>query len=132
MVYGPHWDDALSRQPMVRYDVSYTLFLEDPAGYDGGELVIEQSDGERTFKLPAGSLALYPSTVLHRVAEVTRGIRQVAVGWVQSLVRDPAKRKILYDLDAARMALYQREGKTREWDLLGLTSANLLRMWAEM
>jgi PKHD-type hydroxylase len=125
MRYGPHWDDALSRQPMLRYDVSYTLFLADPAGYDGGELVIEHSDGERPYKLPRGGMVLYPSN------EVTRGERLAAVGWVQSLVRDAAKRELLYDLDMARRALFQREGKTREWDLLGKTFANLMRMWIE-
>jgi PKHD-type hydroxylase len=129
MAYGSHVDDALMNG--VRTDVSFTLFLSDLDTYDGGALVIETSGGEEDVRLPAGSLVAYPSTTLHRVAEVTRGARLAAVGWARSFVRDPAKRQLLFDLDTARQSLFQRHGKTAEFDLLSKTSANLLRMWAE-
>jgi PKHD-type hydroxylase len=116
----------------VRTDVSFTLFLAEPADYDGGELVIETSAGEEDIKLPAGHLIAYPSTTLHRVAPVTRGERLVAVGWAQSYVRDLAKREILFDLETARRSLFEQSGKTPEFDVLAKTSANLFRMWAEV
>jgi PKHD-type hydroxylase len=129
MDYGSHVDDALMHG--MRTDVSFTLFLSEPDSYDGGALVIESPAGEDDVKLPAGSLVAYPATTLHRVAPVTRGTRLAAVGWVRSFVRDAAQREILFDLDSARQRLFEREGKTAEFDLLSKTSANLLRMWAE-
>lgn len=129
MDYGSHVDDALMNG--MRTDVSFTLFLSDPESYDGGALVIETSGGEDDVKLPAGSMVVYASTTLHRVAPVTTGVRLAAVGWARSFVRDPAKRELLFDLDTARQALFAREGKTAEFDLLSKSSANLLRMWAE-
>jgi PKHD-type hydroxylase len=129
MAYGSHVDDALMNG--VRSDVSFTLFLSDLDTYEGGALVIETSGGEEDVRLPAGSLVAYPSTTLHRVAEVTKGARLAAVGWVRSFIRDPAQRELLFDLDTARQRLFQTYGKTAEFDLLSKTSANLLRMWAE-
>ncbi len=129
MNYGSHVDDALMNG--MRTDVSFTLFLSDPDTYDGGALVIETSGGEDDIKLPAGSLVAYPSTTLHRVEPVTRGARLAAVGWARSFIRDAAKRELLFDLDTARQALFAREGKTAEFDLLSKSTANLLRMWAE-
>ena len=129
MEYGSHVDDALMNG--VRSDVSFTLFLSDPAGYDGGALVIETSAGEDDIKLPAGSMIAYPSAALHRVAPVTRGVRLAAVGWARSFVRDAARRELLFDLDTARQSLFAREGKTAEFDLFSKSSTNLLRMWAE-
>src|SRR3954471_17658625 len=114
--YGTHVDNPL--MDGVRTDVSFTLFLADPADYDGGELVIETSAGEEDIKLPAGHLIAYPSTTLHRVAPVTRGERLVAVGWAQSYVRDIAKREILFDLETARRSLFEQSGKTPEFDIL--------------
>lgn len=111
--------------------MSFTVFLSDPAQYDGGELVLETAGGEQGFKLAAGDIVLYPSTMLHRVMPVTRGTRLVAVGWVQSLVRRADERELLFDLDTARRLLFQREGKSREFDLLSKCAANLLRLWAE-
>jgi PKHD-type hydroxylase len=127
--YGAHVDDALIGG--VRTDVSFTLFLTDPGSYDGGELIIETSSGEEAFKLPAGSIVSYPSTTLHRVAPVNRGIRLAAVGWVRSFVRDPSRRELLYDLEAARRRLFEREGKTPEGDLLAKCAANLTRAWCD-
>ena len=129
MRYGSHVDDALMHG--MRTDVSFTLFLSDPADYAGGELVIESAAGEDSFKLDAGSLVAYPSAALHHVAEVTRGARLAAVGWARSYVRDSAKRELLFDLDTARRKLFEREGKTPEFDLLSKSITNLLRMWAE-
>ena len=133
MEYGSHVDDAvMGGKDRIRSDVSFTLFLNPPDAYEGGELVIENTAGEQAFKLPAGGLVLYPSSTLHRVAPVTRGERLAAVSWVQSQVRDPACREILFDLDTARRTLFQREGKSREFDLLSKSLANLLRLWAEV
>jgi PKHD-type hydroxylase len=129
MQYGSHVDDAV--MDGLRTDVSFTLFLSELDSYDGGELVIESAAGEDAVKLPAGSLIAYPSTTLHRVASVTRGERLAAVGWAQSLVRDAARRELLFDLDTARRALFAREGKSVEFDLLAKSTANLLRMWGE-
>jgi PKHD-type hydroxylase len=133
MSYGTHVDDAIMSGPEpLRSDVSVTLFVSPPDSYDGGELVIEMHGGEEAYKLAAGHAIVYPSTTLHRVETVTRGRRDVAVGWVQSLVRDVAQREVLFDLDTARRALFQRHGKTREFDQLSRTYSNLLRMWADL
>ncbi len=134
MEYGNHVDDGImgGRGGVIRTDVSFTLFLSDPASYDGGELVTDTTAGEQTYKLPAGSMVIYPSSTLHRVEPVTRGERLAAVGWAQSLVRDPAQREILFDLDTARRQIFQNEGKTHEFDLMTKSVANLLRMWAEL
>jgi PKHD-type hydroxylase len=131
--YGVHADNALmGSQLFTRSDVSLTLFLSTPETYCGGELAIDTSLGEQLFKLPAGSMILYPSTFLHRVTEVTEGIRLVAVTWVQSIVRDAHEREILFDLDTVRRAMFDKYGKTLEFDLLCKTHANLLRKWAEV
>jgi PKHD-type hydroxylase len=129
MKYGSHVDDALMQG--LRTDVSFTLFLDDADSYEGGELIIETAAGEDAIKLPAGSLIAYPSTSLHRVAEVTRGQRNVAVGWARSFIRDAAQRELLFDLDTARRRIFAREGKSAEFDLISKSLANLLRMWAE-
>jgi PKHD-type hydroxylase len=129
MRYGAHVDDALMGG--MRSDVAFTLFLSEPGSYDGGELVIESSSGEEGVKLDAGSLFVYPATTLHRVAEVTKAARYVAVGWARSLVRDAAKRELLFDLDTAKRRVFERDGKSAEFDLIAKSSANLLRMWVE-
>lgn len=129
MQYGRHVDDAVMGG--VRTDVSFTLFLSEPESYDGGELVIEDSEGENPVKLPAGSLYLYPSTTLHRVEPVRSGVRLAAVGWVRSLVRDADAREILFDLETVRRREFEAGGKTESFDLLSKCLANLLRRWAE-
>ncbi len=130
--YGPHVDDALMAQrPHLRSDASVTVFLSAPESYDGGELVIDTTGGEQSFKLSAGSAVIYPSTSLHRVEPITSGERDVAVTWVQSLVRSAEKREILFDLDRARRAIFREHGKTAEFDLVSKSHANLLRLWAE-
>jgi len=129
MHYGSHVDDAL--MDGMRTDVSFTLFVSEPESYDGGELVIESAAGEDAVKLAAGALVAYPSTSLHHVAAVTRGARYAAVGWARSLIRDAARRELLFDLDTARRQLFARDGKTAEFDLVSKSTANLLRMWME-
>ena len=129
MSYGSHVDDAMMSG--LRTDVAFTLFLEEPDSYDGGELVIESPGGEDAIKLPAGAMIAYPATTLHRVAQVTRGRRHVAAGWARSLIRDAAQRELLFDLDTARRAIFARDGKSREFDLMSKSLANLMRMWAE-
>ncbi|GIL39070.1 Fe2+-dependent dioxygenase [Roseiterribacter gracilis] len=131
MGYGAHVDNAMMGDPPVRTDLAFTLFLSAPEQYEGGALVIDDAGGEQEFKLPAGAMVLYPATTLHRVEEVTRGRRDVAVGWVQSLVRDPRGREMLFDLDRTRRALFERDGKSAEFDTLQKTYSNLLRMLAE-
>jgi PKHD-type hydroxylase len=129
MRYGSHVDDALMQG--MRTDVSFTLFLSEPASYDGGELVIESASGEDAVKLEAGGLVAYPSTALHHVTEVTRGVRLAAVGWARSYVRDGARRELLFDLDTARRQMFARHGKSADYDLVSKSLANLLRMWVE-
>lgn len=131
MSYGTHVDNALMHDPSMRSDVSMTLFLSDPATYEGGELIIESTQGEAAFKLPAGSAIVYPSSTLHRVEAVTQGVRLAAVTWIQSLVRDPNRREILFDLDTARQTLFEASGKTPAFDLISKSHANLLREWIE-
>ncbi|HEY9648008.1 MAG TPA: Fe2+-dependent dioxygenase [Chroococcidiopsis sp.] len=133
MSYGTHTDDALmtAQQQVMRSDISFTLFLNSPTDYQGGELVIDSTQGEQDYKLAAGAMVVYPSSTLHRVETVTAGVRLAAVSWVQSLVRDGQNREILFDLDTARQSIFEQQGKTREFDLLAKTHANLLRKWAE-
>jgi PKHD-type hydroxylase len=129
MQYGLHVDDALMGG--MRTDVAFTLFLDAPESYDGGELVIETAAGEDPIKLPAGAMIAYPATTLHRVAQVTRGRRHVVAGWARSFVRDAAQRELMFDLDTARRTMFARDGKSAEFDLMSKSLANLLRMWAD-
>jgi len=129
MHYGSHVDDAL--MDGMRTDVAFTLFLSDPTSYHGGELTIESTSGDETFKLAAGALVAYPATSLHRVSDVTHGARLAAVGWARSFVRDATRRELLFDLDTARRQLFAREGKSAELDLVSKSFANLMRMWVE-
>lgn len=129
MDYGSHVDNALMGQ--WRSDISFTLFLSDPASYGGGELVLEGSDREDTYKLAENTVFLYPSSFLHRVNPVTSGVRLAAVGWIQSWVRDPQQREILFDIDVVRRSIFAQQGKTTEFDLLSKSISNLLRLWSE-
>ncbi len=133
MSYGRHVDNAIMRNNgMWRTDISFTLFLNSPGEYQGGELTIEGADTERGYKLEAGSAIVYPSTSLHRVNEVTEGSRLVSVGWVQSLIRDSSDREILFDLETARRVIFAKDGKTPEFDLISKSVANLLRKWVDV
>jgi len=131
MAYGFHTDSALMGNfDLTRSDVSMAVFLNAPECYEGGALVIDTGLGEQSIKCPAGSAFVYPSTTLHRVAEVTQGVRLAAVTWVQSIIRDSHERELLFDLDTVRRSLFEQYGKTLEFDLLSKTHSNLLRKWA--
>jgi PKHD-type hydroxylase len=103
--FGNHVDNAVRQvrntPHRIRTDISATLFLASPSEYDGGELMIDDTYGSHSVKLPAGDLVLYPSTSLHRVQPVTRGARVASFFWIQSMVRDDGERTLLFDLDLA-------------------------------
>lgn len=134
MAYGDHVDDPImgSGGQQYRSDISTTVFLNDPTEYDGGELVITTSFGEQKIKLPAGSAVVYPSSSLHHVAEVTKGTRLVAVTWAQSMIRDPAKRELLYTLNQARESLLKNRPEEAETKQVDVSYVNLFRMWSEL
>lgn len=129
MAYGTHVDDALMGG--IRTDLSFTLFLTDPASYEGGALIVEGNDGDTDVKLPAGSLVLYPTTSLHRVDPVTRGERLAVVGWVRSYIRSHEDREILFDLENTIAALREAKADRAIMDRLFKVRANLIRKWAE-
>lgn len=129
MEYGLHVDSPLMAGR--RTDLSFTVFLSDAQDYDGGELLIEGNDGTSTIKLAAGSVVVYPSTTLHRVAQVTRGERLVVVGWVRSLIRSLEQREILFDLDRTLRMLRENGASREAIDLTLKTRSNLMRMWIE-
>ncbi|HEX3367335.1 Fe2+-dependent dioxygenase [Phenylobacterium sp.] len=134
--YGPHIDGALrpidGTNRRIRTDLSITVMLSDPAGYDGGELVIEDLLGGRTIKLPAGDAIVYPANTIHEVTPVTRGERLAAFTWIQSVVRDDADRQLLFEFDAALQKL--PSGAEADGARLQLTNLyhRLLRRWAEL
>lgn len=132
--YGLHIDNPVMGKgdARLRTDLSLTLFLSPPEAYEGGELEIETVLRTESVKLPAGSLVIYPSTELHRVAPVTSGERFVFVSWIQSAVRDAAQRAILFDITNLKISL-ARSLPPGAPELLSLakTEANLIRMWAE-
>jgi PKHD-type hydroxylase len=133
--YGTHVDGALMRMPgtniTLRTDLSATLFLSDPADYDGGELQIEGPAGAQAIKLEPGDMVLYPSSSLHQVTPVTRGSRIASFMWIESFVRDAAARAALYDMDQSIQSLTSALGP-RDENMLRLTNVynNLLRRWA--
>jgi len=130
MEYGAHVDAALMGDAtLFRTDVSLTLFLNEPADYDGGELALESGSGELRVKLPARALVCYPTGQLHRVTPVTRGERLVVVSWIQSHVRDGGAREVLRDLALALEKLPQDATAAR--DLVNKAHTNLLRRWSE-
>lgn len=134
MAYGEHIDDPIMGADGAPYrtDIAITIFLNDPAAYDGGELVVRTAFGEQTVKLPAGDAVMYPATSLHRVAPITRGERLVAVTWVQSLVRDASRRELLYALHLAREALLAKAPAAEETARVNFAYVNLIRMWGDL
>lgn len=128
--YGPHVDAAVING--VRTDLSVTVWLNDD--YRGGDLRVGYIDEGEALPLAcsAGYCVVYPSTQIHQVDRVTEGVRLVAIAWIQSRVRNPAHREILYDLGCVERALVEREGKTGEGDLLAKTYCNLMREWVEL
>lgn len=134
MHYGDHVDDPVmgtDGQP-YRADISITVFLNEPEAYQGGELVISSSFGQNKVKLSAGDAVMYPSSSLHHVAEVTEGERLVAVTWVQSLVRDPAQRDLLYTLYQAKEKLRQTAPDDKTTGQVNAAYVNLVRMWGDV
>jgi PKHD-type hydroxylase len=127
--YGRHVDNAFMAGG--RSDLSFTLFLSDPASYSGGRLILESPSAGQALRLPAGHAVVYPSTMLHQVEPVEQGERLVAVGWMQSRIRSAAHRELLFELDTARRALFRKEGKSEVFDLLCRCYSNLLREWGE-
>jgi PKHD-type hydroxylase len=134
--FGNHVDNAIRQTAgagqRIRTDLSATLFFAEPDEYDGGELVVEDTYGVHSVKLPAGDLILYPSTSLHHVRRVTRGARLASFFWIQSMVREDAERTLLFDLDSAIQRLGARVPD--EPGVVQLTGVyhNLLRRWAEL
>ncbi|MEM7663131.1 MAG: Fe2+-dependent dioxygenase [Pseudomonadota bacterium] len=131
--YGPHIDNAIMAGGTMRSDLSFTLFLSEEASYDGGALCLDMPSGTQDIKLPPGSLVLYPTSFVHWVEPVTKGIRHAAVGWIQSLVPDAAERELLFDLDTARADLRTREPAGSPTLLtLDKVYSNLLRKWSRL
>jgi PKHD-type hydroxylase len=134
--FGNHVDNAVRQVPgtplRVRTDLSATLFLASPEEYDGGELVVEDTYGVHTVKLPSGHLILYPSTSLHNVRPVTRGARLASFFWIQSMVRDDGQRTLLFDLDMAIQRInHDVPDHPGTVHLTGVYH-NLLRQWADV
>jgi PKHD-type hydroxylase len=135
--FGIHVDNAVRGDQLsglrIRTDLSVTLFLSDPDEYDGGELVIEDFYGSHEIKLAGGDLVLYPSSSLHMVTPVTRGMRVASFFWLQSMVRDAHARSLIFDLDTAIQALVERLGR-EDPETVKLTGIyhNLIRYWAEV
>ncbi|MGB0133273.1 Fe2+-dependent dioxygenase [Dokdonella sp.] len=134
MKYGWHMDEALfPSQPPMRSDVSCTVFLSDPDDYDGGELMIAQGQHVLPVKLAAGDAVLYPSTTIHQVAAVTRGVRLVGITWLQSYIPNAQHRELLQQLEEARTIETSRgeQAELRMLLMLGSLRNNLFRMWSD-
>lgn len=135
--FGLHVDNAVREVPAtgerIRTDLSATLFFTNPDEYDGGELLVEDTYGAHSVKLPAGDMILYPSTSLHRVSPVTRGARVCSFFWLQSMVRDDGQRSLLFDLDSSIQQLNRElgAGHSSSVQLTGVYH-NLLRRWADV
>lgn len=134
--FGFHIDNAIRGikgvRERVRTDLSATLFLTDPQTYDGGELVIRDTFGERSVKLSAGHLVLYPGTSVHKVNPVTRGERVAAFFWIESLVREDSQRSLLLDMDVAIQRLSAQQADDESLLQLSGVYHNLLRRWSDV
>ncbi len=133
--YGDHVDNAIFPIPgtalRLRTDISTTIFLSDPDDYDGGELIVSDTFGDKSVKLPAGDAIVYPGSSLHRVTPVTRGTRFAAFFWTQSLVRDDQQRRMLFDLDCAIQQLTADHPGHPSLDGFTGIYHNLMRSWSE-
>lgn len=130
MAYGLHTDNAIMQPNRLRSDLSFTIFLSEPASYEGGELSIRTGDLERNFRLKAGQMLLYPAGHLHQVKPVTEGRRLAVVGWVQSMIADAQRRAIVHDLSLTRVLMKDSAGRNEAKSLVALATSNLLRLWA--
>lgn len=131
MFYGWHVDSPVMGMPPLRTDVAMTIFLSDPDTYTGGELVLQAGGQIVSFKPAKGDAIVYPCQFLHCVNEVTAGERKAAVTWIQCGVREPAHRKILFDLNQAHQILLKKDMHAPENNLLLQSYSNLVRMWME-
>ena len=126
MQYGRHIDNPFMSSG--RSDLSFTISLSDKSKYTGGELMIEEMNSEKEFKLNAGEIIIYPSTYLHSVKEIKNGERLVCVGWIESYVKSIEEREYLFDLDAGARGLLAKNGRSDELDLIIKSYSNLLRL----
>ena len=136
MQYGEHIDDPImgagEKHQRYRSDLALTIFLNSPEDYEGGELIVQTDYGEQKIKYAAGDAVLYPATTRHCVAEVTQGVRLVAVSWVQSMVKDTEQRALLYQLSCAREKLLRKQSDEQHTKQIDLVYVNLVRMWSEL
>ena len=126
MQYGRHIDNPFMSSG--RADLSFTISLTDKNTYEGGELIIEEMNSEKEFKLNAGEIIVYPSTYLHSVKEIKNGERLVCVGWIESYVKSIEEREYLFDLDAGAKGLLAKNGRSDELDLIFKSYSNILRL----
>jgi PKHD-type hydroxylase len=134
MTFGSHVDNAIRAGAGVRIrtDVSTTLFISSPEDYNGGELVVEDTYGTHSVKLPAGDMIVYPATSLHHVTPITRGSRIASFFWTQSMIRDESKRSLLFDMDMAIIKLGRDHPEHASVVEMTAVYHNLLRQWAEV
>lgn len=134
--FGTHVDNAIRQLQgtglRVRTDLSATLFLTDPEEYDGGELIIDDTYGVQSVKLPAGDMVLYPGTSLHNVRPVTRGSRISSFFWIQSMIRSDSHRSLLFEMDMAIQQLARECADHPSAVQLTGVYHNLVRLWAEL
>lgn len=134
--FGVHVDNAVRQirgtPHRIRTDLSATLFLCAPDEYDGGELIVEDTYGPQTIKLPAGHMVLYPASSLHKVQPITRGSRVAFFFWIQSMVRGDSERALLFDMDLAIQRLNRDTPDHPSVVQLTGVYHNLLRRWAEL
>lgn len=132
MYYGFHTDNPImGNDPMVRSDIAISVFLSEPDSYEGGELFVKTDVGDAQLKLPIGDALVYPANSLHKVDQVSSGVRVAAVVWVQSMIRDPAHRKILFEMNKACEIIAKKHPGSEEEGLLLKVYGNLIRMWLE-
>jgi len=125
MQYGRHIDNAFMSSG--RADLSFTIFINEKDSYQGGELIVENLNSEKSFKLNSGEIIIYPSTYLHSVKEINFGERLVCVGWMESYIKSIEEREYLFDIDAGARSLLSKHGRSDELDLIFKSYSNLLR-----
>jgi PKHD-type hydroxylase len=130
--YGWHVDSPVMGTPPIRTDMAMTVFLSDPATYEGGELVIQSDASTASFKPAKGDAVLYPCQYLHCVNEIKSGERVAAVTWIQSNVKDAEQRQVLFQLNQVHSSLFQQAPNAPATNLLLQTHSNLFRMWADV
>lgn len=131
MKYGAHADAALVHIGNIRLrsDLSCTVFISDPAEYEGGELSIVLGNQAVAFKGAPGDAIVYPSTAMHEVTPVRSGERLVSITFIESLIADQHQRTQVYELNE----IAALEGDSMQWHnrvRLDVVRQNLLRMWS--